>query len=251
MFGQIKYSYIPKSNATEAILSSFTHAYKALDGMVSDYRLIDNIEAGIRIYPEDIQNNVMKVSKDDLLSEIDNLIKDDVDLIILNGFDIDLDEIRDDYSSLVEESEIYLCINIFADISGNNNVSISISPGIVSVDDDEWEEMKEEILEAMNEVSTESKSKDSKDKSKIKSPLEDLLELFRVSDAEEKSRKYLLDDLDVVELFSHQSNESEIYISYNTDDTVTIECNSESVDIPSNHFLFLIQSLNSIKDIKK
>lgn len=249
MFGQIKYSYIPKSNTTEAILSSFTHAYKAVNGIMSDYRLIDNIESGIRMYPEELASNVIKLPKEKLYSEIENLIKDDVDLIILNGFDISLDEIREKYSALVEESGIYLCINIFSDISEENNISINIDSAIIDVEEDEWEKIKIQITDSMDKATNDDES----DKFKPKNPLKDLLDLFKNDSLTEKRDLgiNIPEDLDIVELFSHQTTESELFISYNTDDSITIECNGDSIDISNKHFKFLLQSIESIKNIRE
>lgn len=125
---EIKYTYIAKNKSTDAILTNLTHSLKTFDEYINGYRIFDDINYGIRIYPDIIQENVEVCSKDDLINKIEECIDDEIDLILLNGFDIDLDEIKDVYAKIVDDSDIMLCINRLYDVK--ENVSVTIDPSI-------------------------------------------------------------------------------------------------------------------------
>ena len=147
MFKEIKYTYIAESQSTDAILTSLTHSLKILDECLGGYKIFDNIEHGIRVYPDIVQENSETCSKKDVLKRVEDSIEEGIELILLNGFDIDLDEIKKSYAELVEESGIVLSINQLYDVE--ENVTVSIDPSIYKLDDKEWKKLKQSIEESM------------------------------------------------------------------------------------------------------
>ena len=147
MFKEIKYTYIAESQSTDAILTSLTHSLKILDECLGGYKIFDNIEHGIRVYPDIVQENSETCSKKDILKRVEDSIEEGIELILLNGFDIDLDEIKESYAELVEESGIVLSINQLYDVE--ENVTVSIDPSIYKLDDKEWKKLKQSIEESM------------------------------------------------------------------------------------------------------
>ena len=147
MFKEIKYTYIAESQSTDAILTSLTHSLKVLDECLGGYKIFDNIEHGIKVYPDIVQENSEICSKKDVLKRVEDSIEEGVELILLNGFDIDLDEIKKSYAELVEESGIVLSINQLYDVE--ENVTVSIDPSIYKLDDKEWKKLKQSIEESM------------------------------------------------------------------------------------------------------
>lgn len=129
---EIKYTYIAKSKSTDAILTSLTHSLKAFDEYINGYKIFDDINYGVRIYPGIIQENVERCAKEDLVDKIHECIEKGIELILLNGFDIDLDEIKETYAKIVDENEIMLCINRLYDVT--ENVSVNIAPSIHTLD---------------------------------------------------------------------------------------------------------------------
>lgn len=125
---EIKYTYIAKSKSTDSILTSLTHSLKAFDEYINGYKIFDDIRHGVRMYPNIIQENVEICSKDALLPKIEECIEDNIELILLNGFDIDLDEIKEKYAKIVDEADIVLCVNRLYDVQ--ENVSVTIDPSI-------------------------------------------------------------------------------------------------------------------------
>ena len=155
MFKEIKYTYIAESQSTDAILTSLTHSLKVLDECLGGYKIFDNIEHGIRVYPDIVQENSEICSKKDVLKRVEDSIEEGVELILLNGFDIDLDEIKESYAELVEESGIVLSINQLYDVE--ENVTVSIDPSIYKLDDKEWKKLKQSIEESMLDAIEEDK----------------------------------------------------------------------------------------------
>ena len=147
MFKEIKYTYIAESQSTDAILTSLTHSLKIFDECLGGYKIFDNIEHGIRVYPDIVQENSETCSKKDVLQRVEDSIEEGIELILLNGFDIDLDEIKKSYAELVEESGIVLSINQLYDVE--ENVTVSIDPSIYKLDDKEWKKLKQSIEESM------------------------------------------------------------------------------------------------------
>ena len=192
MIGKIKYSYIPKSNSLDAILSSLAYAIKATGAY--RYKLIDNSSSGIRIYPDEIKGNVIRCSSNDLINTINDLVDEDMELevILVNGFDISLDELRESYCNIVRYNDILLCVNNIKELENKrNNISIVIDPEIYDLDEDEWEETKEEILVNLDEAKDKSLRKaeknifDSKDNDSINS----LLKLFGLDALYDEDKK--------------------------------------------------------------
>lgn len=130
---EIKYTYIAKDKSTDSILINLTHSLKSFDEYINGYKIFDNIEYGMRMYPGIIQENVIVCSKEELIDNIKKHV-DDVELILLNCFDIDLDEIKEVYAKIVDEYDIMLCINRLYDVK--ENVSITIEPSICSLSEE-------------------------------------------------------------------------------------------------------------------
>lgn len=133
MLKEIKYTYIAKNKSTDAILTNLTYSLKSFEDYVNGYKIFDDINYGIRMYPDIIQENVELCSKDELIQKIEECVEDDIELILINGFDIDLDEIKEKYAKIVDETEIMLCINRLYDVK--ENISVSIDPSIHKLND--------------------------------------------------------------------------------------------------------------------
>ena len=252
MLGKIKYSYIPRTKATDAILSSLAYAMKAADSI--DYMLIDNKRAGRRIYPHSMAENVITCQKEDLLSEIEKLAEREIEVILVNGFDINLDEVREKFCQIVLDNDILLCINNVLDLENNDsNVSIFIEPDICELDDDNWEEIKEEIIENLEEAQLKNNKKSKN------ADLSSLLNLFGVNNLT-KTNKDLDDvmdwleddtaDLDVVEQYSYTVDNSELVISLNAENDIIINNEDDFIMIPKKQINFLIETLNKLTSNK-
>lgn len=263
MLGKIKYSYIPQTKATDAILSSLAYAIKSTGGI--DYILIDNKSKGRRIYPDDMSDNVINCHKDELVEQIESLAENDTEIILVNGFDINLDEVREKFCKLVKSYDILLCINNILDLEDNNsNISIYIEPNIDDLDDEEWADVKEEIIYSLEEAQEQRTLKEkNKNKNKDKeSGMTNLLELFGLNNLNKKADmlstkrddtkdEYIYDefDLDVVEQYSYTVNDSELIVSLSSDDEILINNEEDFILIPKKQVQFLIDTLVKLQSV--
>lgn len=243
MLGKIKYSYIPKEKSTDAILSSLAYAIKASNAL--DYKIIDSIASGTRLYPEEVKDYVTRCHHEELKTRIRKEAEAGIEIIILNGFCLDLDEVRNDFCELVEEYDIMLCINILTDLEKGSNISIVIETDIKDLDMDEWETVRQEILDSLDAVKNEKNGVPNK-----KEDLAGLLEIFGLKDLymDEDGEELIFDedDVDIKEQYSHILRDSEISVSLTTSNDVLIEANDEFVLVPKKQVSFLVSTLQKL-----
>lgn len=267
MLGKIKYSYIPQTKSTDAILSSLAYAIKATGAI--DYMIIDNKATGRRLYPNSVSDYVMYCDKKDLPKQIESLYENDIEIVLVNGFDISLDEVRKEYCDLVKDKELLLCINNILDLEdSDSNISIFIEPDINDLDDEEWVDVKEEILQSLEEAQKESAQKIKKTKNNDSS-ISSLLSLFGLDKLNNKKddekdatdrkllplnnlidENYLEDvfDLEVIEQYSYMVNDSELVVSLTADNEFLINNGEDFITVPDTQIKFLIESLTKLID---
>lgn len=253
MIGKIKYSYIPKNNTLDAILSSLAYAIKATDAY--KYKLIDNSSSGIRIYPDEIKENVIRCSSDNLIETINDLLSKDIELelILINGFDISLDELRKSYCDIVKYNDILLCVNNIKELENKcSNISIVIDPEISDLDEDEWEETKEEILSSLDDAKNNIIKETEKNilNYKDNDNMNNLLKMFNLDTLYNKNKKSTIlseiDEIDIEEQYSHSTQDTELIISLTTTGQIMIDCDDEYVTIPKDQIEFLIDTLGKL-----
>lgn len=251
MFKEIKYTYIAKNKSTNAVLTNLTNALKTFDGLISEYKILDNVQHGIRVYPEIIQNNVEICSKDEIVDKIENYVEDGVELILLNAFEIDLDEVKDIYAKIVDESEIMLCINCLYDVK--ENVSVSIDPSIHKLNDKKWKNVKESIEENMLDVVEECNDEDFNLLKRI-NPLsldEDndfsstFKKILESSFGTDKSNK--LDSMTPDVVYSQVLQDKELHITKTINGDIVIDNEIEMITIEKDQLDFFINIINSLK----
>lgn len=254
MLGKIKYSYIPRTKATDAILSSLAYAIKATGAI--DYMIIDNKASGRRLYPNSVSNSIMYCEKKDLATQIESLYDSEIEIILINGFDINLDEIKKDYCHLVKDKDLLLCINNILDLEDNDsNISIFIEPDISDLDEEEWIDVKEEILQSLEEAQEE---RTKKTKSNKDSSISSLLDLFGLDKLKKKQDDepicfddikiddFLYDDLEIIEQYSYTVNDSEIVVSLTDKNEFLINNGEDFIIVPDKQVQFLIDSLTKL-----
>ena len=224
--GKIILNYIPKSNIIGGIMSTIVDLmYSETD--CDDYIVIDNIFKPIRQYPEDIDlENVIRCKPKTLIDNIKKIGSNDEEAtgIIINDFDLDMDEIKSDLFPLLDNQNIVICVNTFIDeeLVDDKKVSIELlTSNISEINDEEWEETKKEIEEEIN-------SSVNKFVNKNESKKEEILEIFK------DLNEYLIDDKDE-DIFNVQQRHI-----YETDDNIL------KIEITDSNDLILSDEDNSI-----
>lgn len=247
MLGKIKYSYIPKEKSTDAILSSLAYAIKASNAL--DYKIIDSVASGARIYPEEVKDYVIRCHHEELKAQIRKEAEAGIEIIILNAFCLDLDEIRNDFCELVEEYDIMLCVNILTDLEKGSNISIVIETDIKDLDEEEWVVVRQEILDSLDAVKDGKTTANNK-----KDDLSGLLEIFGLKDLYKNNYKdddedeLIFDDeeVDIKEQYSHCIKDSEMSISLTTSNDILIETDDDFVLVPKKQVSFLVSTLQKL-----
>lgn len=146
---RIKYTIVPKENIEAGIFESGVRLSES-DIIIDPIVIFNcNMELGIEqeIYGDEISPENVKFAKEsDLLPLLKEVNDDDIsNTIIINGFDLTLDDMRDEIAVLAKESGKIFSVNVISDRRKYNNFTINLTSAIRDeISDKEWEEYKEE-----------------------------------------------------------------------------------------------------------
>ncbi len=151
----IKYTIMPKNekdNYAENFKLSLTEFAKELDGNVLLAPLIIyNSELDIPMdMDESIEEYIVYSHKD----EIEDLIRREEGAhsfrtLVLHGFDVSFDEVRDNYCIISRKNQTDICINTIQPIELDSNLTFYLYNDLDEMEDEEWEETKEQLKQDM------------------------------------------------------------------------------------------------------
>ena len=153
----VKYTIMPK-NDNEEYYDFFTKSIvefaKALEEKTLVAPLIIyNSDLDIPlIMDEKIEEYCVYTTKDDLLDVIRK--KETLDVfrtLIIHGFDIELDEVRDVYCNVSRRNKADICINTIKPIELDSSLTFYLYNDLDQMDDEEWEEVRAGLIEDMND----------------------------------------------------------------------------------------------------
>lgn len=150
---RIKYTIVPKDNVEASIFESGVRLTEST--IIIDPIIIfnNNMELGIEteIYGNDVDaDNIKFTNENNLLKVLRDVNDEDFcNTIIINGFDIDLDYVRDNIAKLAKQSGKIFSINVVSDRRKYNNFTIIMTSEIdTEFTDEEWEDYKKEYEES-------------------------------------------------------------------------------------------------------
>ena len=150
---RIKYTIVPKDNVEASIFESGVRLTEST--IIIDPIIIfnNNMELGIEteIYGNDLDaDNIKFTNENNLLKVLRDVNDEDFcNTIIINGFDIDLDYVRDNIAKLAKQSGKIFSINVVSDRRKYNNFTIIMTSEIdTEFTDEEWEDYKKEYEES-------------------------------------------------------------------------------------------------------
>lgn len=247
MSKDIKYTYISKNKSTDAVLSNLTHSLKTFNGFIEGYKILDNTEHGIRVYPEIVQDNVEICSKNEIINKIETSIEEGAELILLNAFEIDLDEIKNTYAKIADESGIMLCINCLYDVK--ESVTVTIDSSIHKLDENDWEILKQDIEESILDAVEEYNDEDFDILKRIKpSPLTDKSDSFedvlkKIFDPNiDKSNR--LDAITPEVIYSQVLQDKELHITKTINGDIVIDNEIEMITIEKDQLDFFLNTIS-------
>lgn len=150
---RIKYTIVPKDNVEASIFESGVRLTES--AIIIDPIIIfnNNMELGIEteIYGDDVDaNNIKFTNENNLLRVLKDANDEDFcNTIIINGFNLDLDFVRNHIAKLAKQSEKIFSINVVSDRRKYNNFTINMTSEIdTEFTDEEWEDYKKEYEES-------------------------------------------------------------------------------------------------------
>lgn len=202
----IKYTIVPKNEEDDYDSNfklSLTEFAKALDGKALLAPLIIyNSDLDIPLdMDESLEDYMVYTDKDNLLSVIKRQETTDVfRTLIIHGFDISLDEIREIYCPLARRNQADICINTIQELELDSNLTFYLYDDLDKCDDEEWDDTKEQLAQDMKDYIDEYKNYESMDENELM----DLLPFF-FNDSMDYDEDSLMNCLD--EAFKQKAKE--------------------------------------------
>lgn len=287
----IKYTIVPKNDKDDYDSNfklSLTEFAKALDGKALLAPLIIyNSDLDIPLdMDESLEDYMVYTDKDNLLNVIRRQETTDVfRTLIIHGFDISLDEIREIYCPLARRNQADICINTIQELELDSNLTFYLYDDLDKCDDEEWDDTKEQLAQDMKDYIDEYKNYESMDEKELMDLLpfffddsmdydEDSLmscldEAFRQKAKEKEEKKEeeskaqvpiplpkdtkKLDDIDEKEegrmiTLSYDNGQSFIALNKLGDDLYTIEDDEGEVLLSAEQIDYIMYAYNKIKD---
>jgi hypothetical protein len=198
----IKYTLVPKNdeeNYDNNFKLSLTEFAKALDGKVLVAPLIIyNSDLDIPLdMDESLTEYITYTDKDNLLNVIKRQETIDVfRTLVIHGFDISLDEIREIYCPLARKNEANICINTIKEIDLDNNLTFYLYDDLDEASDEEWEETKLQLEQDMKDYIDEYKNFEKMDEDELVNLLPFFLDEIKDYDDDEVLGDSLMDIID-------------------------------------------------------
>lgn len=282
----IKYTIVPRNDKDDYDSNfrlSLTEFAKSLDGKVLLAPLIlYNSDLDIPMDMDDsLEEYIIYTDEDNLLDTIKKQETLDVfRSLVIHGFDVSLDEVRDVYCPLARRNQADVCINTIQDLELDNNLTFYLYDDLDQCPEEEWQETKDNLEQDMKDYIEEYRAIEDMDDDE----LFDLLPLFfedetiqsfkKIMDSkedkkekeEEKDEVPLKKDVMPIPLFDNikvnepkqeerpkaitVSYEYDGYIALNKldDDLYTIEDDDYEVLMSAEQIDFIVQAYNRIKD---
>ena len=275
---RIKYTIVPKENVEAGIFESGVRLSEST--IIIDPIVVfnNNMELGIEqeIYGDEVSPENIKFTKEsNLLSVLNEINDEDVtNTIIINGFDLTLDDMREKIAPLAKDSGKIYSINVISDRRKYNNFTINLTSEIgTEFTDEEWEEYKQEYEDSF-EQSLELDTEENKvgpayTKEEAEEAVRELLKaVLGVSDDEiEKEDDILTIDTDSIKesknllqpiVVDNNKKESD-YKAYSYADNkgmITIESEDgklifmdelSEIEVPIEYINFIIETLKKLK----
>ena len=157
MSDKVKLTYIPYSNVDKGFYESIVEISDYNDGIINPFILynkeldinVENLDSIINKYTEYIDET-------ELYKKIETIMKeeDEGGTLILYGFDLSLDEIKDDIMPKLNDN-FYVSINVIVDDDDYiSSSSINIPMSVMNETDEEWKKHKEELTEELQKISS-------------------------------------------------------------------------------------------------
>lgn len=279
---RIKYTIVPKENIEAGIFESGVRLSET-DLIIDPIVIFNcNMELGIEqeIYGDEVSpENIKFTQESNLLSLLREVNDDDIsNTIIINGFNLDLDYVRNNIAKLAKDSDKIFSVNVISDKRKYNNFTINLTSEIsTELTDEEWEEYKDEYEKSF-EKSLELDTEDNKvgprytEEEAAEAVRELLKAVLGVTDDEIDEENGILtvgmneqpklpepislkDDM-IIKKEEKPKSDYKAYSYADTEGMITIESENgrlifmdeqSEIEVPKEYIDFIIETLNKLK----
>jgi hypothetical protein len=144
--------YSKDDNYDKYFLSSIKELAGKLQGAISAPLLViynSDLDIPIEYEYEDYTMYCNSEQIEDVIKRVENT--DSFATLIIHGFDISLDDVREKYNAIARRNNAHLCINVLSEYEINSNLSLYLDENIDREPDSNWEEAKVEIQKQIDE----------------------------------------------------------------------------------------------------
>ena len=225
----------------------------------------------------DLEDYTVYCNKDQIIEVIRKKeINDVFRTLILHGFDISIDDLKETYITIARRNQADLCINVIQDTGIDSNITLYIDQDIENSEGKLWDLQKKEMFDEIDNFIKNYESYDyfdysDEDIEQVENFLETLLNECgidtstnkRINKQDKKEENHLTlitpqtkdeqeDDLELEEqtiAFSFEVNDDVIRISCVDEELYIIEENDYEVALNKKQMEFIIESYHRINDL--
>lgn len=267
MFNKIKYTLVPENLLEDGLLESAI-VLTEMTNIESPIILFnDSMDLGLDSVYEDEgipSEDVRYIEADTLDKVLEQECKNDNygNCIILNGFDITLDDIRNKYSALSTKSGKIFSINVITQKRKYTNFSVSVPSNVNDMYSEvEWREYKDDI-QAQFDESLEDDTEEYKINADnhIDITVDEFLDILGIKGekaeinknenkvipfySNEPKNKFNMEDADTI--YSYENCQGYTEIGMNKDNLI-LGNETGDIVVPLNHIDFIIDTLEKLK----
>lgn len=254
--GKVQLNYLSNKNSSLVISNTITDLYKIED--LCNYSIIDNMHKAIRIYPTNIKDAVERCSKENLINKLNNVLNKGIRNIVINDFDLDLDEIKNKIMPLADEFDAIIFVNTLIDKYFDDKIILVFNNNILDYSDEKWEEAKEQAIENINSNIQKSLQKKAVlkeveyDNELAENQKKELYKLFNFDydsfDEKEESYDRFMYDI-IKESYTHKVGLDSLTVSLTVDNDILINDGNETVKIKNDQLNYLANTLKQLVNI--
>lgn len=222
-------------------------------GDMDNYIILEDVSKAITIYPEEVEENVIRCTMDQLKDEVKvALFNKHKHFIIINNFQLTFDYIKDELFPLIEQDGCIIINNIVKKDMNEQKTCIYLDEKFLTAED-EWDDIREhmEKIVKTDEIAEDDDEYDEDLEHELY--LQDILcDDMEDMDIELDLLKEYVTDLfndDIIaESYTYKSNDNELKIGVTTEDQIIISDSYQAIVINKNQYNFLIDSLKQLID---
>lgn len=236
----IKLNYIPKKYASTAISNCILEIEEENileESCLTTTAIIDNIDKAIKVQSSQFDVfHTKRCTSNNLMEAINSIIDLGYSYIIINNFDIAVEQIKQTLMEIANEHCTIMYINNIVNMNTDERWAIDFDAEILSMSDKEWEEVKQTIEDKQKEIESMASIEEFEEQELNTTQKKELFKLFNVEDLSEIEDDYYLN-----ESYTHTIDGSSLTIFLKDKEFIIGNDKLDFIEISHKHLNFLIE----------